>query len=244
MRAHLLLLTMMTLGACARHEEPHREVVIVPPIDGVRARLDRGDFGYFGGQDDGAVTVDVVSWGRAGSRGRAKEKERTNDWGVSATADGLLEVWAVSEAKGTGVDIALTGPTEVNVNAITERGSAYLEDVLGSHVVTADEIVALGIVGEADLSAEHGSLELDIDPYTDATITLQVFKGDLFLAMPFGLDYDIEVVGDPDWGMFVTDLGFDTLYLTEEYMHAATGRGEIKVYAEVFGGTFNLFEAL
>jgi len=158
-------------------------------------------------------------------------------------SDGLLDLWGRSPVSKSGVDIAVIGPSRMDVEAVLLDGTAHLYDVEGTHLVTANAVVGAGIAGDVDLYASLAGINVEVWPNDGGTVRLEAF-GDVLLALPYGLDYDIEVFADPDWGVEVTDLGFDELVIAPDYVSAETGDGSIEVDVFVSGGVFALWEAI
>jgi hypothetical protein len=226
-----------------------RTFVETLPAEGVArvfCDIERGSFLYSGSSPDG-FDVAIASWAEGSSENRAQERLETNEWGAAVDGD-LLDLWGRSEVGRAGIDIGVEGPPAVDVEAVMADGSAELYDVVGTHVITANAIRARGVVGDLDLLSTLDGIDVETFPEPGDAIVLQS-AGSTLLAVPYGLEYDLEVFADPDWGVQVTDLGFDSLLYAPDYVRAVTGSGAIPSGAipiDVFvvGGPFYLLEAI
>lgn len=228
-------------GACTYQQDRFEETLPAEGVTDVFCDLENGSFAYVGDPDASTFTVGFTSWAEASSRGRAGDKIASNDWGAQV-ADGLLDLWGRSPVGRAGVDVAVVGPERVDVEAVLLDGTAELNDVDGTHVVTANAVVGRGIRGDVDLYARLAGLDVQVFPDDGGTVRLEAV-GDVWLELPYGLDYDLEVFADPDWGVEVQDLGFDELLLAPDLVLARTGDGSIEVTVFVSGGGFHLWEA-
>ena len=201
--------------------------------------IERGAFVY-SGSSPGDFRVGVASWARGASKNRATARAGTNDWGATVR-DTRLSVWGRSPARA-GVDLVVEGPPAQNVEVVLLDGPAQLFDVTGTHVITANAILGRGLSGDLDLYATMGGIDLYAHPDPGQTLILEA-SGPVTLTLPWGGDYDLEVFADPDWGADVSDLGFDTLSVTPDYVRATRGSGAIRIEAVVRGGAFTLWNA-
>jgi len=238
----LAALTSLALIGCAEVENKFQETVPAGVVAQVYAAVDRGDVTYTGDADAVDITFDVRSWGRGGGKGKAASNEAANDWGVQVL-DSELTAWGLSPKKTAGVDFGFAGPEIMDVEIVTLEGDAELYGVDGAHIVTADSVVGTAISGSADLYASRGGVTVELYPDFGSLIVLEAVDGDIVLGLPFGLQYDIEVLGDWDYPMDVEDLGFDAAIIEPGYFASQTGGGNVVVQVYVDGGGFYLYES-
>lgn len=238
-----IVIAAAALSGCSYREAQFETTLPADGVTDVFCDLERGAFVYDGAaEDESEFTVGIASWGVGGTGGRAEKRAASNTWGAQVS-DGLLDVWGRSPVAKAGVDVVILGKRDVDVEAVLLDGPAYLYDVDGTHVVTANAVVGSGIAGDVDLYASLDGINVEVWPADGGTVRLEAY-GDVLLALPYGLDYDLEVFADPDWGVQVTDLGFDELLLAPDYVSAETGDGSIEVDVFVSGGVFALWEAV
>jgi hypothetical protein len=213
------------------------------PAEGVTnvfADSDRGGFAYSGFPNAEQFDVAVTTWGEGFSRHEAKVHRKSNHWGV--VVDGtLFDLWGRSPDHDAGVDFAVRGPTRMDVEVVLIDGNVALANVDGFSYVTANGVFADGLSGDVDLYASRNGIDLELDPGPTSSVLLQSF-GDVRLDLPWGLDYDLEVYADPMWGVTVSDLGFDEMYVAPDYVRARRGDGKIRVEVWVADGKFVLNE--
>ena len=233
---------MLSLTGCAEVEQTFKERIPAADVTQVYADLDRGDVSYVGSPGVGEIVFDIRSWGRAGSRGRATANEEGNEWGVHVV-ETELTAWGRSPSKTSGVDFGFAGPQIMDIEIVTLEGDVELHGVDGSHLVTADTVFGTAISGDADLYAARGGLEVELYPDFGSLIVLEAVDGDVIVGLPFGLQYDLEVLGDWDYPMDVVDLGFDAATISPGYFASLTGGGNVVVQVTVTGGGFYLYES-
>ncbi|MCB9687295.1 MAG: hypothetical protein H6738_14180 [Alphaproteobacteria bacterium] len=249
------LVPLGLLAACGKGEQVHHAVIEAAGAMDVFCDTERGDFIYVGDPDheeggplDGTFDVTSVVWA---DHGGVDKKIASVDWGVEYIADpgpatndvgGLLDMWGRSERAHSGVDHFVTGRRDMDIELVLLDGSVELWDVRGTHLVTAEGVFGAGISGDLDLYASDYGMSLDLRPEPGDEITLQAY-GDVSLWIPYGLDLDLEVIADIDWGVTVSDLGFDDLVVLPDYVHAVKGEGTIPIRVDVEGGAFSLFVA-
>lgn len=211
------------------------------PLDSALLRADTND-GDVSVRGDGGDTVDVRghSVGRGMNDDRAAEALAGNRWGGSVN-EGIVAVFGSASDRGE-VDLEIIAPSELSADVVA-GGTATLTDLLGSHVVTADRVVARGIYGDADLYARSRGLDVEVFPSEDGSIRLQSHGGDVVVYLPYGEDYDLRVFGDPEHELTVDDLGFDLTYLGVGSFSGERGRGDIDVSIHVEGGSVTVRES-
>jgi hypothetical protein len=227
-------LLLLLAPGCTLAERTHSQSFPGAGITRVFCDNDRGSL-LFSGSNPDTIELGVRTFARTeGGLDRVT-------WGAATEGD-LLDLWGRTRADRAGVDFIVEGPPTQNVEAILLDGRAELVDLTGDHIVTASEIVARGQVGDVDLLATAGGIDLSARPEPGDTLILDA-AGDTFLTLPYGLDYDLEVFSDPDWGVEVTNLGFDQLDASPDYVRAVTGSGSIRIEVTVRGGPFSLWNA-
>jgi hypothetical protein len=132
----------------------------------------------------------------------------------------------------------------MDTDILTKSGSVYLEYVEGYHTVTATSIVSTQLIGDVVFVSTGGGMDVEIWPYVDGRVFLESSGGTVDLYLPYGGDYDVEIWGDIEYGVTVTDLGFDQFYQAEDYFAGERGTGAITVEVYASGGAVNLYEAL
>lgn len=237
-----VLLCLAGLGACG---EVRQSQTIQLPADGVRAvtlSTERGDLAYSGNGVEETFLVEAVQWGRAASDARAAARVEGTDFGATL-GDGALTVWGTSGGRRAGVDLLTTGPRFVDVEAWAPDGTVALFAVDGFHYLTASRVVGEEVHGDVDAYASYGGIDLEVWPRPGSVVRLESVHGDLVVALPVGLPYDLDLAGDPAYGYELADLGFDALTLGPGYAFAAAGDGSIRVELLATGGVVRVVPA-
>jgi len=232
---------LLSIG-CAQVDLFHEAVLPAQDLQAVEVDIERGSFVWVGDPVSETLDVEVHSWAGGAGAKRAGVNEETNDWGALVT-EGVASLWAATPSRRAGVDFGVSGPDQVDIDALVREGTVWLSEVEGSHVVTADAITARPVAGSVDLFAVRGGIDADVRPEDGDTIRLEAYGGDVFLGLPYGIDVFIEVIGDPTWGMDVADLGYDSYFVDSGYFTASTGEGRVVVQVVVDDGAFVLYEA-
>lgn len=235
----LILLAALATGCTSVSRTVDRSVSAAQ-ADLLSVSIERGDLTYVGTDTD-TFDVEITTTGRGSSTTRACAARETADWAL-ALRPGTFTMTATAGDRAE-VDFDVVGPDVMDTEVTVERGGAHLENVEGTHVVTASRITSRQLIGDVDLVAESGGMNVEIWPYVDGTVLLDSRSGDVSLYLPYGGDYDVEVVGDPAYELFVTDLGFHTSFLDVGYFRGTVGDGSILVSVTVTGGAFELLES-
>ena len=231
-------MVLCAVVGCARSEEISVEIVPAAGLTTVRADVESGDFVY-DGRNWSEFAVNVTSWGRAWAQERASEKRAANSWTIEPVDD-VLTITADSDP-GAGVDFDVVGPAEVDLEIDVQRsGRVILDDVWGSTVITAPSITGRRLQGNLDALAIDGSITVDIQPDDNGVIRIETLDGAVDVGLPFGLDYDLQIWGDPAFSLIITDLGFDDQTVGEGYFAGSRGTGAIQVNLYVSGGAATL----
>jgi len=237
-----LPLGLAWFAGCAEFEQVHQ---VELPADGVWSMFaddDRGDIAYTGTAPDETFTITVTSWGRARSKARAERRAGNNTFGAAVSGE-LLDLWGRSPLSRSGVDLDVVGPSVLDVEAYTADGTVALYGVDGFHYVTGSRVVGEKVYGDIDAYAEPGGIDVEVFPYTGSVVRLEAVGGDLFVSLPWGLPYDLQLAGDPAYGYELDDLGFDELALGPGYAFASTADGSVRVELYATGGTIYVYQA-
>lgn len=235
-------LFLLAAMGCARVESNHTVELPAAGVWSMLADTDRGDIVYDGSGPENAFAVDVRSWAKGRTRGRAERRMANNTFGATVAGE-WLDVWGRSEVGRAGVDLDVLGPRVFNVDAVTLNGTVSLYDVDGFHTVTATRVEGAGVWGDLDAYADGGGIDVEITPYDGSEIRIETLGNDAVVVLPWGLDYDLQVFADPDYGYDITDLGFDELILGPDYASGVSGAGSIRVTVLASGGGISVLES-
>jgi hypothetical protein len=242
MRSLLSTAIVVAASGCTTFEEPFQLTLPSEGVTRIDAALDQGDFGYRGSVGASEFTIDGVSTGSASKGQKAEEREAGNTW-EAEVAEGALIVRSDSRFVQAEVNMDVSGPDLLNVEVSLPDGSAWLEDVEGTHFALADFVTTRRLRGSANLSGSSG-IDAEIWPFIDGQVILDAASGSVRLALPFGGPYDIEVWGAPGYTMNVTDLGFSRQTGGDGYFAAESGAATVRIEVTVRGGDFTLAQAL
>jgi hypothetical protein len=132
----------------------------------------------------------------------------------------------------------------VDLNITANQGVVTLVDVEGTHIVQAGRIQTTRLRGTVDLTGTGGGIDAEIYPFLDGSVTVEGTSGDVIVRLPFGGNYDVEILGDPDFEMFVSEFGFVGSIAQPGYFTGVAGDGSIRVRITAQGGSVQLLEAL
>jgi len=236
-----MLLLPFALG-CAEVERSIEETVPADGIDRLEASVERGSLTY-AGISETTFLIEGTSIGRGGGEQGAERREEGNEVTVEV-ADATLHLDATSEFKRARVDLDVSGPSVLDLDVYAERGSVHMEEVEGEHIITADRVTSRQLIGNCDLLARSGGMDVDIWPYLEGRVILESTAGDVVLRLPYSGQYDIEVIADPAYEMYIEDLGFHSDFFEPGYFAGVVGDGSIEVTVYVNGGSFQLLESL
>ncbi len=228
------------LVGCVNFEDPFDVTLSADGVTLVDAEIERGDFVYQGIETD-EFSVEGISRGGGSSANGAKKREAGNAYSAEVDGD-TLQIRARSEYNNASVDFDVLGPEVMDVVVEASAGTVLLETVDGYHVVGADSFVGEGLIGSLDLLAAT-SADVEIYPYVDGVIEIEVTSGPATLALPVGGGYDIEVWGNPEYPISIAELGFYDTYFGEGYFSGQSGDGGVRVVVRVENGEFTLLEA-
>jgi len=233
---------LLVLVGCARSERPVDATLSADGITSLRALVDRGDLTVHGTSDTGFV-LQGTSAGMGRNETRAALHESGNR--VDLSADGAAAVLtSTSVYRRAWVTLDLAGPAQLDLDLQVDRGSVDVEQVEGTHTITADRITSVQLAGSMDLHATSGGMDVDVWPADDGQVQLDSSAGDVVLRLAWGRPYDVEVIGDPAYDMQIEDLGFQGTFSEPGYFSGTVGDGSIPVSVYVNGGSFELLESL
>ena len=237
-----LLLPVVALSACARFEVTHEVTLPSRDVYDGFFDADRGDISYDGTGPEQAFDIAVTTWGKGRTKGRAERRADNTTFGAAISED-WLDVWGRSDVNRAGTDLAVAGPYIFNVEAVTLGGTIGIWDVDGYHTLTGTNVEGAGVRGDVDALADGVSIDLEIYPYDGSIVRLETQGDELQVALPSGLDYDLQIFADPEYGYTVTDLGFDDLILGPDYALGTAGAGTVRVTLIALGGEITVLEA-
>lgn len=235
-----VILAFPLVAACGSIEQQAFELQFDPePATVLRVDTNQGDV-TVQGHEGGLVDVLGLSVGRGRSDVRAAAALDENRWG-GGVDDGVVRVFGEAGSRGE-VELVVDAPDRLSADVIA-GGIATLSDLEGSHVVTADRVVARGLIGNADIYARDRGVDVEIWPYAEGDVRIQSHGGDVVVHLPYGADYDLQVFGDPDYPLSVDDLGFDFTHLGAGYFAGERGPGHVEVAIHVEGGSVQVRES-
>lgn len=227
------------LVGCVSVQREFGDVVSADGIDLVQLQTETGSLQYDGRAVDGNFRVNGLSYGRGDGRKKATLREEANDYDVYVS-QGALVALGNGQYSRAGVEFDVIGPERMDVDMST-GSSARLENVDGIHRIDARSIYARNVVGDADFYS-RGGMDVQILPYTDVGyVNLVSTSGDVTIGLPYGLDYDLNVVGDPDYAMVIDDLGYDTFLVDGVVGVGWRGFRTIQVFVDVTGGDLDIY---
>lgn len=235
-----LALAVIPLGvACTTVEAPLARDLPAARLQIIVVDVDQGDISYAATPTD-TLQIRGQAWGRAADAEKAAA--RLGMTGFEARREGSA-AYAVGTAVGwgSGTDLDVTGPARVDVTLETRSGAAYLSGVTGQHAIRADRIEAWNVAGSVDLHST-GPVEASLLPAPGDTIRIAA-DGDVVLSLPPGLDYDLQIWGDPDHELRVEDLGFGPVFSDAGYFAAVSGPGTTRVDVVVTNGSVEVQRA-
>lgn len=240
MRALWSMVVVLASG-CVTVQTRTTETLSSEGVAFVQGRTDSGDLAYDGIGIREEFAVGIRSWGFGSGKRKAGARRDDNDFTVAVEAD-ILALQAFAGDR-SGVDFSVVGPGIMHLDLATLNGDVVLANVEGSHIVTGDGITARNVVGDADLYSNSGGVDAEILPYEDGIVSVTSVNGGVDLYVPWGLEYDLNVIADPEFELVVEDLGFDTLVLEPGIAIGWRGRRSIQVDVFVTGGDTRILSA-
>lgn len=230
------------LVGCVSLSEPFSETVPSDGITAMRVDIERGSFVYEVDSDE-IIVVQGESEARASSRQRAEQRLADNQVRIDVRGPTLV-VETVSEVRRSNIDVDVFGPSILDLDVTANGGSVTLVDVQGSHVITAGRVQTTRLRGEATLTANGGGVDAEIYPYEQGDLIIDSTGGDVIVRVPFGPSYDVEILGDADFELFVAELGFVGSIAQPGYFSGVVGDGSVRIRITAQGGSVQLLQAL
>lgn len=206
----------------------------------VTTTADSGSLRYDGRAVAERFDIGIRDWGRGSGKRKATMRQENNRYEIGVVADALVGSVNAWDNR-SGVDFDIVGPGFMHIDAITTSGTIELHNVEGSHVATGSRVFGRNVVGDANLYADRSGIDMQILPYQDGIVYAESISGDVDLYLPRLLDYDLNVIGDPEHEMVIEDLGFDVIVLEPGLAIAWRGRRSVRVDVLVTGGDVRIF---
>ncbi len=232
----------IALVGCASVSEPFERTVDADGLTGLRVDIERGDVFYDVGSD-ATFVIEGTSNATASTESRADDRLADNRWRIDVQSPELL-VEATSVQRRASVDVDVFGPSVVDLNITANQGVVTLVDVEGTHIIQAGRIQTTRLRGSVQLTGTGGGIDAEIYPFFDGSVTVEGTSGDVIVRLPFGGNYDVEILGDPDFEMFVSEFGFVGSIAQPGFFTGVAGDGSIPVRITAQGGSVQLLEAL
>ncbi|MCB9779289.1 MAG: hypothetical protein H6742_12050 [Alphaproteobacteria bacterium] len=232
--ALLVLLPLVATG-CTVVEDPFHSSLPAAGVQRVVADIEEGDMAIRGSPGTATIELSGRTYGVAGKQDKAAANEAAAGLDVDTVgADLRIDAWS-GGGTGSGVDVDLVVPDHVATDLFLENGTASLASLYGVHRVHASRIEADDLGGDLELVADGGGMRLGLTPRPGDRIVVRA-RGDVDLTLPWGMDYDLQVWGDPAHELMVEDLGFDAVAADVAYFAGIRGSGSIRVDLVVEGG--------
>lgn len=215
------------LLACVSTAEPFAATFAAEDVTTVQIVSDQGDVRWISSD-----TLDVhVSGALTGS---------ADDLGAwSANLEGGVLRVEVSPKGLASSELVLEGPPGVAVEITAVTGQVSLDGLTGSAVVDAGTLEGRALAVRGRLTAA-ASLDVEVTPGTDG-LTVEV-GADSRLAMPYGLEYDVNISCDEGSSYTIDDLGFEDWDEQDESFSGQAGGGTVDVTVVVAKGTLSVEE--
>jgi hypothetical protein len=228
---------MMATG-CATVESTFTESIPAETVSTIVVDIEKGDFTYQGMRTD-LIDIQGRSYGHGTSEDRAEERQDGTLWNIGLQGT-ELQLLGRTDAYLAGVDFDVMGPMALNTVILVEDGSASVDNLYGNILVQAERISATNLAGSVDLTATFGDLYAELTPVSGEHIRVDARDGDVDLWLPWGLDYDLQVWGDPGYEMIVADLGFGWTTAAPGYFAGQAGSARTKVDVYASGGAVRI----
>jgi len=215
------------LLACVPTAEPFAATFAAEDVTTVQIVSDQGDVRWISSD-----TLDVhVSGALTGS---------ADDLGAwSANLEGGVLRVEVSPKGLASSELVLEGPPGVAVEITAVTGQVSLDGLTGSAVVDAGYLEGRALAVHGRLTAA-ASVDVEVTPGTDG-LTVEV-GADSRLAMPYGLEYDVNITCDEGSSYTIDDLGFEDWDEQDESFSGQAGGGTVDVTVVVAKGTLSVEE--
>lgn len=234
--------TALLLAGCAKSSRLFTKTLPADGITTLQARVDRGDLSLLGIGGD-TFNLAGTSTGYGSTPVRAAQHESGNAVDLSANGSQAV-LTATSAYRRAWTTLNLSTPAQIDLDLQVDHGSVDAEQIDGNHTIVADRITAVHLSGSVDLTANSGGMDVDVWPAADGHVQIDSVAGDVVLRLPLGLPYDVQVIGDPSYGMQIEDLGFQGSLSQPGFFSGTVGDGSIPVMVYVNGGSFELLQSL
>jgi hypothetical protein len=241
MRIATLTLICLSASACTVVESDFGESFPAAGISTLMADVDQGDIEVDGIPASSAFQVEGRTFGYSVNSDNAERNEDANTWDVAREGD-ILSMWGRSEYMGAGVDFEVRGPSTIHTSLVTESGNIDVSDLAGIHYLEANGVSVESLVGSTTIIAGSSGVDGSLNPMTSDIIYIES-DDDVSLTLPWGLDYDLQIWGDPEYTITVHDLGFSSVAEAPAYFAGLRGRGTTTVDIVVSGGNVTIYDA-
>lgn len=223
MKRTVLVLSLALTSACVSVRDIENERFEGDSFDVITAQLMRGDIEIIG-RNVNSAEVTATLWASGTSQDRAAARQSRLRWSAELI-DRQIAISSIVPETRSGVDFHVVTPEVTDTLLSLERGEVRFNGVDGLHEVYAPSV--FGVVGgEVILDADN--IDLALYPF-DVSASVIDSRGAVTLALPFGLDYDLVVRGNPEAPMVVDDLGWDDVRPGEGFFSGFRGRGLIRI---------------
>ena len=236
----LILVSSLSSMACTVVESDFTQKFPASGISTLVADVDQGDVEVQGIALMDAFHVEGRTFGYSVNSDNAERNQDANTWDVSKQGD-ILNLWGQSEYMGAGVDFEVRGPQAVHTSLITESGHIDVSDLVGVHYLQGDSVDVENLTGSATILAGYGGVHGSITPWSSDVVYIES-GDDVVLTLPWGMDYDLQIWGDPDYPITVHDLGFSNVVEAPAYFAGLRGRGSTIVDIVVTGGSVTIYD--
>ena len=233
---------LLALVGCYSSQQTFSDTVSAEGVGLFDASTDRGDVSYDGGSPRNLFEISGRSWSNADGPSKAATREQTNTYSIDVV-DGALVARGRSPQRRSGVDFSVLGPPMINTYIDAPSGDVQLDAVEGIHVATANSITGRQIYGDVDFFADSSGIDVEVFPYADGVVDITSTAGTVKVYLPWGLDYDLTIISDPDYEMELDDLGFDSLVAEAGLTVGWRGFREIQVRIDVTGGDLYIYQS-
>jgi hypothetical protein len=215
------------LFACASTAQPFAATFAAEDVTTVQVVSERGDVRWISSD-----TLDVhVSGALTGPT------DDLGDWSTELEG-GVLRV-EVSPKGLASSELVLEGPPGVSVEITATSGQVWLDGLTGSVVVDAGTLEGRALAVHGRLTAA-ASVDVEVTPGTDG-LTVEVGATSR-LAMPYGLEYDVNIACDEGSSYTIDDLGFEDWDEQDTTFSGQTGGATVDVTVTVSNGTLTVEE--
>ena len=241
MRIATLTLICLNAAACTVVQSGFGESFPSVGISTLVADVDQGDIDIEGRTEASTFYVEGRTFGYSVNSDNAERNAEANTWDVGREGD-ILSMWGRSEYMGAGVDFEVTGPSTIHTSLVTESGNIDVSDLVGIHYLEANHISVNNLVGSTTMIAGSSGVDGSLNPMNSDTIYIES-EDDVTLTLPWGLDYDLQIWGDPEYTIVVHDLGFSSVAEAPAYFAGLRGRGTTTVDIVVTGGNVTIYDS-